>query len=81
MTEVDERTIGDLTVRIDRSVCVGFAHCVEDSPEAFRIDDADGLVAYAEPERVERECLLRACELCPVEALSVFDSNGNQLVP
>jgi ferredoxin len=81
MTDVEDRAVGDLTVRIDRSLCVGFGHCVEESPKAFRLDDADGLVAYAAPETVERDCLLRACELCPVEALSVFDADGNQLVP
>lgn len=80
MSDVQERTVGDLTVRIDRSLCVGFGHCVEDAIEAFALDDED-LVAFKAPEKVERSVLLHACEICPVEALSVFDGDGNQLVP
>jgi hypothetical protein len=29
---------------------------------------------------VDRERILRACDICPVDALSVFDAEGNQLV-
>ncbi|MGH9245884.1 MAG: ferredoxin [Acidimicrobiales bacterium] len=81
MVEVEERTVGELTVRIDRSLCVGFGHCIEESPDAFKLDESDDLVAFEDPERADRERLLRACEVCPVEALSVFDADGNQLVP
>lgn len=80
MSEVVERTVGDLILRIDRSLCVGFAQCVDESAEAFRLDDAD-VVRFETPDHVARETLLRACEVCPVEALSAFDTDGNQLAP
>jgi ferredoxin len=80
MSEIVERTVGDLTLRIDRSLCVGFAQCVDESDEAFGLDDGD-VVHFAAPDQVSRQTLLRACEVCPVEALQAFDVDGNQLVP
>jgi ferredoxin len=79
MTEIEERAIGDLTIRIDRSVCVGFGHCVDEADEAFRLVD-DNLVRFNEPERVDRERLVAACEACPVGALSAVTAAGERLV-
>lgn len=75
-----ERTVGDLRIGIDPSLCVAFADCVTVAPEAFRVED-DGIVAFVEPQRVERERLIAACDVCPVDALLVWDAVGTQLVP
>lgn len=75
-----ERTIGDLRVAIDRSLCVGFAQCVDVAAEAFEVGD-DDVVEFVSPEQVSRDRLIQACTACPVEALKAFDSGGTQLVP
>lgn len=76
-----EKRIGDLRVRVDRLICVGFADCVDEAPKAFLLDD-EGLARFTEaPERVDRERLIAACEACPVDALIVLDENDRQLVP
>lgn len=80
LTEIEERTIGDLTVRIDRTRCVGFGHCIDEAPAAFGLGE-DDLVEFHDPAQVQREILLTACEVCPVEALTVHDRTGQQLVP
>ncbi len=80
MSAVVERTVGDLTVRVDRTLCVGFGDCVQEAPEAFRLDEEE-VVVFESPEQVGCERLLRACEVCPVDAISVFDAGGKQLVP
>ena len=80
MADTDDRVVGGLTVRIDRTLCVGFGDCIEQAPEAFVLDQ-DGVARFGEPDRVERERLLRACDACPVDALTVWDENGRQLVP
>ena len=69
-----------LRIRIDRTLCVGFGDCVGVAPEAFALDD-DGIVVLVAPDGVERERLLRACASCPVDALCVYDEQGEQLVP
>jgi ferredoxin len=72
--------VGGLRVRIDRGLCVGFGDCVLAAPAAFRLD-GDDLVVFAEPEAVERERLVAACDACPVDALAVWDEEGRQIVP
>ena len=80
MADFDERIVGGLRVRIDRTLCVGFGDCVKASAEAFALDD-ENVVIFAAPDAVTREALLRACASCPVDALTVWDGDGNQLVP
>jgi ferredoxin len=80
MAEFDERSVGGLRVRIDRTLCVGFADCITEAEEAFRLDH-DGVAVFVEPEKVDRERLLRACDLCPVDAITVWNEAGEQLVP
>jgi ferredoxin len=76
-----ERVVGDLTIRIDRLLCVGFGDCIEVAPEAFEFD-ADGIVAFKESiTEVPRERLITACDICPVDALTVIDSEGLQIIP
>lgn len=75
-----ERTVGDLRIAIDPSLCVAFGDCVTVAPEAFHLQ-SDGVVAFVEPERVERERLIAACAACPVDALLVWNAAGTQLVP
>lgn len=78
-TEV-QRTVGDLVIRIDRTLCVGFADCIKDGERAFELD-ADGVVTFLEPDTVDRARLIEACDACPVDALTVWDSSGAQIVP
>lgn len=80
MADFEEREVGGLRVRIDRELCVGFGDCVEGAPEAFVLDD-EGLAVFKQPEAAPRERLLAACEACPVDALTVWDEAGAQLVP
>jgi ferredoxin len=77
--EIQQRVVGDITIKIDRSICVGFGHCIDEAQEAFHLDD-DNLVTFADPEKVERERLIAACEACPVGALSAVAASGEQLV-
>jgi ferredoxin len=76
----DEIVVHELRVRIDRTLCVGFGDCVTEAPDAFRLDD-EGIAVFAEPENVLRERLLHACDACPVDAITVTDAEGRQLVP
>jgi ferredoxin len=80
VAEFEERQVGGLRVRIDRNLCVGFGDCIEGAPEAFVLDD-EGLAVFKAPEAVERARLLAACDACPVDAITVWDENGAQVVP
>ena len=77
---LDERTVGGLRIVIDRDQCVGFADCAKEASEGFT-PDADTVAVFVTPEVVERERLLRACDACPVDAITVYDESGRQIVP
>jgi ferredoxin len=80
VADSEERRVGGLRIRIDRGLCVGFADCIEAAPEAFRLD-GEGVVVFTQPETVDRGRLLAACEACPVDALTVWDETGAEVVP
>ena len=80
MSDFEERMVGDLRVRIDRTLCVGFGDCVTEAAEAFVLDDS-GVAVFVRPEDVDRERLLRACDACPVDAITVWNDTGTQIVP
>jgi len=80
MADFEERVVHGLRIRIDRTVCVGFGDCVKEAPEGFQLDDS-GTAVFVDPSQVERERLLRACDVCPVDAITVWDEEGEQVVP
>jgi ferredoxin len=80
VADFDERVVGGLRVRIDRTLCVGFGDCVKASPDAFAVDE-ENVAVFAAPDSVTRDELLRACASCPVDALTVWSNSGEQLVP
>lgn len=76
-----ERKISGLTIRIDRSLCISTSNCMVAAPDVFEFDD-EMICAFKEnPADIERERLINACDLCPVDALIVIDSDGKQVVP
>ena len=81
MAETEEMVFSGVRVQIDRSLCVGFGDCVSEAPEAFRLDGEDLAIFGENPAGVERERLVRACDLCPVDAITVWDQEGRQLIP
>jgi ferredoxin len=80
VADFEERVVAGLRVRIDRTLCVGFGDCVKESPEAFALDE-ENVAIFASADAVAREALLRACASCPVDALTVWTDDGQQLVP
>lgn len=75
-----ERVIAGLTIGIDELLCVGFGDCVGVAPEAFVLN-GDGTVGFLDVEAMDPQRLLEACRVCPVDALTVVDGSGRQLVP
>ncbi|MFQ5847870.1 MAG: ferredoxin [Candidatus Methylomirabilales bacterium] len=76
-----ERNIGGLTVRIDRTLCIGTANCMKVAPEVFAFDIENICAFTGESGEIERGRLIDACTVCPVDALIVIDESGTQLVP
>ncbi|MGH7446468.1 MAG: ferredoxin [Longimicrobiales bacterium] len=80
MADIIERRIGGWTVRLDRHLCVGFGDCIDEAPAIFVFDD-EGIAAFL-PEvdaASVREHLVRACEACPVDAISLHAPPGKAI--
>ncbi len=81
MSDTVERQFGDLKVVIDRGTCIATENCVEMAPEVFEFDDDQICGFQQDTGNVDRDKLIEACRVCPVDALSVIDVSGKQLVP
>ena len=80
MVEYVEKTLIGLRVQIDRTLCVGFGDCVTEAPQLFVLDE-EGIAVFIDGGDIERDVLIRACEVCPVDALMVWDEKGHRVVP
>src|SRR6266545_2552272 len=80
VSDFEERSVGELRVRIDRTLCVGFGDCITAAPDAFVLDDS-GTAVFLALDTTERDRLLRACDACPVDAITVWNETGTQIVP
>ena len=77
----EERNISNHIVRIDRTNCIGSGNCVNVAPDVFTLG-RDSIVTFVdEPDDIETERLIEACDLCPVDALFVTGPDGEQIVP
>lgn len=81
MDETREREISGVTVRIDRTLCIGSGNCVNLAPEIFEIDEENLVDFRDETPDIDQGRLIDACAICPVDALSVIDEDGEQIVP
>ena len=80
LSDVEERVIGGLVVRIDRLLCVGFGDCIDEAPEGLVLDDEGIAVFTAGAEALTRDQVVAACHICPVDAITVLD-DGKQIAP
>ena len=73
-TPASGSTLGAMKVRVDYHRCTGVAACEQVCPEVFQIRE-DGLaeVIDLEPHETLWECVRRAQEACPEEAIVVED--------
>ena len=82
MSEDQQRkTIGDLTVTIERSQCIGSGNCAKVAPQLFELDDSNIVTFAADAGQVDRLRVIEACDVCPVDALLVHDAAGKRVVP
>ena len=76
-----KRKIRTLTMRIDRSLCIGAATCVAIAPKAWALDDEAKAIILDTVEEETDETLLEAAKGCPVMAIFITDESGKQLYP
>jgi ferredoxin len=81
-----------MRIEYDRDTCIGMFQCVAEW-DAFERDEEAGEAVLADSEEVEPGLFVRevpadaeldakfAARTCPVDAITVYDDDGEQLVP
>jgi ferredoxin len=81
-----------MRIEFDRDTCIGMFQCVAEW-EAFRKDEDAGKAVLVEGEEVEDDLFARevpedaeldakfAARACPVDAITLYDDDGEQLIP
>ncbi len=81
MADFEERRVGAVTVRIDRTTCIGTGNCAKVAPELFVLDD-EKIITFRDPSvEIEPDRAVEACRVCPVDALAAVDADGRTIVP
>ena len=81
MSDIDERKISGLRVKIEKTTCIGSENCIKAAPKLFELD-AERYCSFVEPvEENDKDKIIEACSVCPVQALYVYDDKGKQIVP
>jgi ferredoxin len=81
MSDIVERQISNLIVKIERSNCIGSKNCINAAPNLFELDDEQICSFKENTEGIQQKIIIEACSVCPVSALYVDDKEGNRLVP
>jgi len=81
-----------MRVEFDRDTCIGMFQCVAEW-DGFEEDDDAGKAVLVDGEEVEEDLIVRevpdgeefdakfAARVCPVDAIAVYDDDGEQVVP
>ncbi len=76
-----EKTISGFKIIIDKDMCIGTANCIRVAGEVFELDNQKIVTFKQDLKEPDQRTLVEACSVCPVNALTAIDADGNQLVP
>lgn len=69
-----------MKIKVERNLCISVASCVQADPESFELDD-EGIAVVKNPHSNDKEKILQAAKSCPVNAIIVYDDDGQQIWP
>ena len=67
-------------IEIDRELCIGAAPCVMVAPGVFKLDD-ENKATVIDANGADAGTILLAAQSCPVQAISLYDENGDKVYP
>lgn len=65
---------------VDRNKCQGIGACVSAAPDVFDID-SEGKAVVINSGKTDEDTVLAAAEACPLEAITLYDEDGEQVYP
>ncbi len=76
-----EKIIDGLKIIIDRDTCIGTGNCIKVAGKVFEFDNLKIVTFKEGVKEADQKLLVEACSVCPVNALTAIDLDGNQIVP
>jgi ferredoxin len=67
-------------IEVDRDACIGAAPCVTVAPGVFQLDE-ENKAYVVDQNAADADTILLAAQACPVQAIKIFDEDGNQVYP
>lgn len=65
---------------VDQDICIGAAPCVTVAPGVFQLND-DNKAYVVDPKGADDATILLGAQSCPVQAIFLYDEDGNQIYP
>ncbi len=65
---------------VDRELCIGAAPCVTVAPGVFQLDEENKAI-IVDAKGADDDTILLAAESCPVQAILLYDEEGEQIYP
>lgn len=62
-----------ITIKVDMDKCQHYGQCVYEAPNIFKLNENDKLEYLASADESERENVKSAADICPMQAIQVFD--------
>ncbi len=69
-----------MKVRVYRDRCIGAGNCIGVAPKVFQLD-FQSKARVEDPAGADARTLQDAAEVCPTNAISLFDDEGRQIYP
>ena len=69
-----------MKIEVDRELCTSVATCIAIAPNTFELDD-EGIAIIKNAKGDDAKTILQAAQSCPVNAIRLYDDDGNQIHP
>lgn len=73
--------VGDLTITVDRDLCIGAATCAAIAEKAFGLDEDAKAIILDTADQEKEETIIEAAKSCPVLAIIIEDKTGKRVFP
>lgn len=75
------KKVGQLTVLVDRNLCIGAATCVAVAPKTYALDNEAKAIILDSASQDLPETIIDGAKACPVAAIIITDEAGKQIFP
>jgi len=74
-------TVNNLSIHIDRDLCIGAATCLAIAPEVYALDNEAKAIIIDSAANDSDQNIIDAARACPTAAISITDKDGNKVFP